>query len=264
MGRPGETERWALAAERSTDTGTLPDGNTIEGMVAYMRAVVARDGVARMRQDARTALDGLAPASPYRATMLHTEGVSYLLEGDPERADPVLARAISVAEASGMQPFVPVVLAERGIAALARDDPGEAAVLAERAAALMASGTFDDYWTSGLVYAWLARVALARGDVAAGREHVARAARLRHLLTYGLPVVSAQALIGMAHAYVLHVSRHTVKSQALSVYRKLAVSSRGEAIDRLYDLGLLAAASVGASAVATATAEAQAAAAAQR
>jgi LuxR family maltose regulon positive regulatory protein len=339
MGRPGDTERWALAAERAPATGTLPDGNTVAAMVAYMRAILARDGIARMREDARAALDGLAPTSPYRATMLHTEGVSYLVEGDPERADPVFARAQAVADGAGMLPFVPVVLAERGLTALARDDPDESAALAEQAAAIMAPGTFDDYWTSGLVYAWLARVAIGRGDVDAGREHVARAARLRHLLTYGLPLVSAQALIGMAHAYAalgdaagaravlrqvrdifqqrprlgllpqeadelrrrldtvraeapgvsslttaelrllpllpthltfpeigerLHVSRHTVKTQAISVYRKLGVTSRGEAIDRLYDLGLLASASVGASAVATATAAAQAEAAAQR
>ena len=37
----------------------------------------------------------------------------------------------------------------------------------------------------------------------------------------------------------LFVSRHTVKAQAVSVYRKLGVSSRSEAIDRLHDTGLL-------------------------
>jgi LuxR family transcriptional regulator, maltose regulon positive regulatory protein len=36
----------------------------------------------------------------------------------------------------------------------------------------------------------------------------------------------------------LHVSRHTVKTQALSVYRKLGVSSRGQAVQRLQQLGL--------------------------
>jgi LuxR family maltose regulon positive regulatory protein len=38
----------------------------------------------------------------------------------------------------------------------------------------------------------------------------------------------------------LHVSRHTIKTQAMSVYRKLGVSSRGEAIDRVQEVGLLA------------------------
>jgi LuxR family maltose regulon positive regulatory protein len=37
----------------------------------------------------------------------------------------------------------------------------------------------------------------------------------------------------------LHVSRNTVKTQAIAVYRKLGVSSRNEAIDRAADLGLI-------------------------
>jgi LuxR family maltose regulon positive regulatory protein len=38
----------------------------------------------------------------------------------------------------------------------------------------------------------------------------------------------------------LYVSRNTVKTQAISVYRKLGVSSRGEAIVRASELGLVA------------------------
>ena len=38
----------------------------------------------------------------------------------------------------------------------------------------------------------------------------------------------------------LYVSRHTVKTQAISIYRKLGVSSRSEAIDRVLEIGLLA------------------------
>jgi len=37
----------------------------------------------------------------------------------------------------------------------------------------------------------------------------------------------------------LHVSRNTVKSQAISIYQKLGVSSRDEAIGRLHEVGLL-------------------------
>jgi LuxR family maltose regulon positive regulatory protein len=38
----------------------------------------------------------------------------------------------------------------------------------------------------------------------------------------------------------LHLSQHTVKTQALSIYRKLGVSSRGQAIQRVQENGLLA------------------------
>ena len=143
---------------------------------------------------------------------------------------------------------------------------------------------------------------------------MARAARLRPLLNYALPVVSAQALLEMARAYIaladpggaravlrqasdifqqrpdlgnlpdiadelrtkvdtvsagamgasslttaelrllpllpthlsfreigerLFVSRHTVKTQAISIYRKLGATSRSETIERMHELGLL-------------------------
>ena len=37
----------------------------------------------------------------------------------------------------------------------------------------------------------------------------------------------------------LYVSRNTIKTQAISIYRKLGVSSRSGAIDRMHELGLL-------------------------
>ena len=37
----------------------------------------------------------------------------------------------------------------------------------------------------------------------------------------------------------LHVSRNTIKTQAISVYRKFGVSSRSEAVDVAEDLGLV-------------------------
>jgi LuxR family transcriptional regulator, maltose regulon positive regulatory protein len=315
MGQPGETERWAVAAERAPSGGTLDDGNTVDGTIAYLRALLGRDGVDAMRRDAQIALSGLSPASPYRATMLYTEGVSHMLDGDLDPANTLLAHAVDTARAAGVLPFVPVIVATRGIVAIERDDWDEAEAFAEEAGAIMKDGQFDDYWTSALVYAWMARVALHRGDVVRGREHVARAARLRRLLTYALPVVSVQALLEMGRVYValadpaggravlrqindilqqrprlgvlpqraeelrlkldtirggppgasslttaelrllpllqthltfreigdrLYVSRHTVKTQAISIYRKLGVSSRSEAITRMHELGLLA------------------------
>ena len=37
----------------------------------------------------------------------------------------------------------------------------------------------------------------------------------------------------------LFVSRHTVKTQAISIYRKLGATSRSETIERMHELGLL-------------------------
>ena len=196
-----------------------------------------------------------------------------------------------------------------------RDDWQEADALDAQALAIMRANQFDDYWTSAIVYAWSARVAAHRADFEQARDLVRRAARLRPLLTHALPIVSAQALLQLAHAYLaladpggaraalrqlkdlqyhrpglgnltaeadelrsqvdvprgdvigvaslttaelrllpllpthltlaeisdrLFVSRNTVKSQAISVYRKLGVSSRSETVARMHELGLLA------------------------
>jgi LuxR family transcriptional regulator, maltose regulon positive regulatory protein len=314
LGRATGAEQWAAAAEQGSPEGRLPDGSTMESYLAYLRAILCRDGVAAMRRDARLAWDGLSLLSPYRATMLHAEALSFLLDGDREGADAVFTRAFDAATEVGAPPLAAVVLAERGIIAAGRDDWAEAAALADRALEIIRGGEFDAYWTSALVYAWAARAALHRGDLDAAREHLARSAGLRPLLTHALPVVSVQALLELARAYIalgdsdgahavlrqaddifrqrpnlgvlrsqadelrrrlaamrrtglgasslsaaelrllpllpsylsfreigqrLFISQHTVKTQAMSIYRKLGVSSRSEAVHHAQQLGLL-------------------------
>lgn len=314
LGRPVEADRWAAAAERDPGTGKLPDGNTTAATLAYLQTLLCRHGVEQMRRDAQLAMAGLSSASPYRATMLHAEGVSHLLDGDLDRAGPLLAHAFDVATSAGAVPFLPVVLAERGIVAIMRDDWHEARAFADQALAFVQDGSLDRYWTSALVYAFVARCAMHQGDLQRAREYVARAARLRPLLSYALPVVSAQTLLELARCYIslgdtggaravlrqaqdifhqrpdlgdlprqadelrttltsdpgamhgasslttaelrllpllpthltlgeigerLHVTRNTVKTQAIAIYRKFGVSSRRAAISRMHELGLL-------------------------
>jgi LuxR family maltose regulon positive regulatory protein len=202
LGQPSEADRWAAAAERATPVGILPDGSTMQGTLAYLRAILCRDGVAVMRRDAQIAWDELSPASPYRATMLYTEGISYLLEGDPARADPILTRAFGDATRAGALPLAALILAERCAVAAERDGWPEIIELAQRAVTIVEDGRLDDYWTSALVYAWATRAALHSGDVSKARFYLGRAARLRPLLTYALPVVSVQALLELARCYL--------------------------------------------------------------
>jgi LuxR family maltose regulon positive regulatory protein len=315
LGRPGAAERWAAAAEQAASPGNnLPDGDTTDGLLAYLRALLCRHGIAEMRRDAQNSWERLSPASPFRATMLHTEGVSYLLEADPGRGGPILAHAFDAAVAAGAAPLVALILVERAIASAEGADWTGAQAFTEQALTIVREGHFDDYWTSALVYAWAARNAAHQGDLAQARQHAAHAARLRPLLTYALPAVSAQALLELARAYLalgdpsgvravlrqtrdileqrpdlgilpqqaeelqaklatvtegtsgasslttaelrllpllsthltleeigerLYVSRNTVKTQAISVYRKFGVSTRREAIARMHELGLL-------------------------
>jgi LuxR family transcriptional regulator, maltose regulon positive regulatory protein len=202
LGRPGALERWAEAAERAAATAIRPNGDVTDTDLLFMRAVLCRQGATQMRRDARAALDGLSAASPHRWAMLHTEGLSYLLEGDPVKADSILAHAADVATASAAAPAVALTLAERAIAEIERGDWQAAETHSDRAIAIVTDGQFDSYWTSALVYSSGAHIAAHGGDVATTREYAGQAARLRPLLTYALPVVSAQALLDLARAYL--------------------------------------------------------------
>ena len=106
IGRAADAERWARAAERTTFSGTLADGNTMESSLAYLRALLCRSGIDEMRRDAHLALEGLSALSPYRAAMLHAVGAADLLEGDLDQADLYFARAADEATSAGAVPFV--------------------------------------------------------------------------------------------------------------------------------------------------------------
>jgi len=201
LGQPAEAERWAAAAERAIPAGVLPDGSTMEATLAYLRANLCRSGLGEMRRDARIAWEGLSPGSPYRATMLYTEGISYLLEGDPARAAPILARALDLATNAGSLPLVGLILAEQCSVAVEGDDWSEVTTLMQRATAIVDDG-LGDYWTSALVYAWASRAAAHEGDTCRAQFYLGRAARLRPLLSYVLPVVSVQALLEMTRSYL--------------------------------------------------------------
>src|SRR5215470_16987571 len=202
LGRPSEAERWAAAVERASPAGILPDGSTMEGTLAYLRAILCRNGIDQMRRDAQMARDGLSPSSPYRVTMLYTEGISYLLLGDPARGGPILARAAADAAAAGSQPLAALIMAEQCNVAAESGNWAEVTALAQRAVTIVEDGRLGDYWTSALVYAWATRAALHNKDLTQARFYLGRASRLRPLLTYVLPVVSVQSLLEMARSYV--------------------------------------------------------------
>jgi LuxR family maltose regulon positive regulatory protein len=323
VGRPAAAERWADAAERGSFAETLPDGSTMASYLALLRALLCRAGVEQMRIDAQVALAGLGPGSPWQATALLLVGISYVLDGEVDRADPILAHAVEVATNAGATPAASTALAERAIVAMQRGDWSKAETLAERALGIMRAGHIDDYAMSPLVHAVVARTALQQGDASRAKAHLARTARLRPLLNYAMPHRAVQILLELVRAYLalgdaagarvvlreawdilqqrpdlgllpeqadelreqlgrlgtvrgrslgasslttaelrllpllsthlsfreigerLYVSAHTVKTQAISVYRKLGVSSRGQAIQRAQQIGLATQASTG-------------------
>jgi LuxR family maltose regulon positive regulatory protein len=267
-----------------------------------------------MRADAQAALAGLSPASSWRATALVLEGVAAMLAGEADRADPVLADAVEVGTDARARPATSTALAERCVLAIRRGDWEQADMLAGQALAMLQAGQLDDYIMSPLARAMAARTALRRGELAAAKEHLARAARLRPLLTHAIPWLAVQTLLELGQAYLalddfagaravlrqardilqlrpdlgtlpaqveelrsrldtareatpgasslttaelrllpllathltfreigerLYLSQHTVKTHAMSIYRKLGTNSRGQAVQRVQETGLL-------------------------
>jgi LuxR family maltose regulon positive regulatory protein len=314
QGQPASAERWAMAAEAGAFEGTLPDGSNIDGWRAFLRALMCTSGVEQMRVDAQLAQLTLAPGSPFRALSLLLEGLSYVLEGEPAAADPILARAVDVGRYFGATGVVCVALSERALIAMAKADWDDGEQFTADALAVVDGHRLDEYLESSIVWVAGARVAAHEGRFDAARDLVARAARIRPLLTYAIPA-TAQFQLELAKTYLeladptgartvlrevrdilsqrpdlgilgreadrlqseldsvrhgsigassltvaelrllpylsthltfreigerLHISRHTVKTQAISVYRKLGVSSRSEAITKAHEIGLLA------------------------
>jgi LuxR family transcriptional regulator, maltose regulon positive regulatory protein len=202
LGRVGDAERWIAAAESRSATGLLPDGNTQEATMAYLRANLARDGTSGLRRDVALALEGLGPVSPYRATMAHTVGLADLLDGDLVAAERHFEEAHELASAGDALPLVALVEAERHLVARDLGDHQTADRHLADALETVSRGRLDNFWTSALVFATAARAAAHRGRLQDARLHMRKAARLRPLLTHVLPVVSVQALVELTHGYL--------------------------------------------------------------
>jgi LuxR family transcriptional regulator, maltose regulon positive regulatory protein len=312
-GQPAAAERWADAAETRPFAGTLPDGSTMGAYRALLRALLCRDGVNQMRVDAQAGLDGLSPQGQLRAIALLLLAFSHLLEGEADRADPILAHAIEVGTQAGALPAVAIALAERGLVAIEHQRWNQAETFADQAYKIVQAGRLADYIPITVVYAVLARTAARRSQAGPAQGCLARAARLRPQLSYATPYLAVQTLLELGHSYLalghaggakvtlreakdilylrpnlgvlneqadelrsqldmideqthgassltkaelrllpllsthftfreigerLYVSPNTVKRQAVSLYRKLEVTSRSRAVQRAQEPGL--------------------------
>jgi LuxR family transcriptional regulator, maltose regulon positive regulatory protein len=315
-GHAAAAERWAAAAEQGSYEGTLPDGSSIEGWRALLRAKLCRHGVTQMRTDAELALQLIPVGSLWRAPAQLLAGISHLLAGDLDVADDLLAEAVEVAKDTGATVAATVALAERAILAIGRQDWRDAEIQVEQARSVVNLAHLEAFATSVVLYAAAVRVAVHHGKVDQAEQDLARAQQLRPQATHALPYYAVQARLELIRAYLaltdvasartvlrevddllrwrpdlgtlpdqadqlrsqldhlggavigtgsltiaerrllpllpthhsfreigqhLHLSQHTVKTQAMSIYRKLGASSRGQAVQRARTLGLLAA-----------------------
>jgi LuxR family maltose regulon positive regulatory protein len=180
---------------------------------------------------------------------------------------------VSLAVVPGARPVRALSLAVYAVAAAQRGDSAQARHDAADARRLLSSLTDAPPWLAAEAHAWLARAEIRLSDGPAARALLRRAACLAHQFDdapeltrwihegWDLADAFAESATGdgptLTNAELrvlrqlpshmsfreigghLHLSTNTVKSQALSVYRKLEVSSRSAAVTRGRAAGLI-------------------------
>ena len=199
MGRPVETERWADTVDRwQYGDPARPDDPTVEAWAALMRALLCRRGAEQMRADADEAVRRFAAESFVTPTPALQQGIARILCGDLDGGEVSLEDAVSAGEQIDSPEHVAVALCEQSLLAMARSQWDQAEVLAARAGTVLRRAGIEESYATPLVSAVRARTALHRADLPAVHQELARAQRLRHLLTYALPHFAVQARIELA------------------------------------------------------------------
>ena len=200
-GRPADAMRWAAAAERARHAEPAPDGSaSLASWLAVLLAALCRSGPERQRADAQAALAGLSPTSRWRPTAEFLIGCSYVLEGEPGRAERVLASAEAKPRRLHEFDVAGVITGLRALLALDAGDVEAAAAAVARGRAI-AGPRLGTYGTTMLLLAAGARLAIARGDIAEARRELVRAQRLRPVVTYALPWLAALGRLELAGAH---------------------------------------------------------------
>jgi LuxR family maltose regulon positive regulatory protein len=327
-GEPEVAEWWADAAERGP-LAQLPNGDPTSALmptspdhadssprgapVHFLRALMCRRGVAQMLEDAKEAASREPEESAWRGAAVALLGISVLLSGDLDAADPIIGEGVSLA--AGGVPGGSIGLTERSLIAMSRGDWSEATGHVERALGVVEAAGLQELSLSAITFAASAHCAIHAGDVDLARRQLTRTQRLRPVLTWAVPWLAVQTRLELARVCLglsdpagaqvllseiadilgqrpdlgilceevadvrrsfdswqwaglpgpsalstaelrllpllmthlsfaeigqrLHVSKTTVKSEAISIYRKLGASSRSEAVQQAGQVGLL-------------------------
>jgi LuxR family maltose regulon positive regulatory protein len=202
-GRPVEAERWADAVDRwQYGDPARPEDPFAEAWAALLRAMLCRRGADQMRADADEAVAGFAAGSFPTPKPALLQGIARILCGDLDGGDVSLEDAVSVGEQVGSPEHVAIGLCERSLVAIARSQWDRAEALAGQAGTVLRQAGIEESYATPLVSAVRARTAMHRADLPAVHQELARAQRLRPLLTYALPHLAVQARIELARVHL--------------------------------------------------------------
>ena len=163
---------------------------------------MCRHGIEQIRADADEAVRRCAAESIVTPAPALYQGLARVMSGDLDGGDASFENAVSAGEQAGAHETLAVTLCERALVAMARSQWSRAGALADQAGTVLRQAGIDESYATPLVCAVQARAALHRGDVAAARQELVSAQRLRHLLTYAMPQLAVQARIELARVHL--------------------------------------------------------------
>jgi len=235
----------------------------------------AGDSTAADEALARAAEEASATGAEDGAAALAERSLIALQTGDLERAEAFAGEAVRLIEAGAFEGYMTTALTQAVTARLAtlRGDNATAREALLRAQRIDSRLTWGIPWFAVHVRLEAARVHLALKDPAAARtllseidavldrrpqlglladqaeEFRRELAEIREPASRG-PTSLTSAELRLLPLLTTHltfaeigerlfVTRNTVKTQAISIYRKLGASSRGEAVERAAEIGLL-------------------------
>jgi LuxR family transcriptional regulator, maltose regulon positive regulatory protein len=202
-GRPVDAERWADAVDRwQYGDPARPGDPSVEAWAALLRTFLCRRGVEQMRADADEAVRRFATGSFLTPAPALMQGIARILCGDLDGGDLSLEDAVSAGEKADAPDDLAVALCERSLVAMARSQWDRAEVLADQAPTVLRQAGIEESFATPLICAVRARTAMHRADLPAVHQELARAQRLRHLLTYALPYFAVQARIELARVHL--------------------------------------------------------------
>jgi len=188
---------WAASAADAPRP--LGSRGAVEAGVALMRAAIAADGPARMREDAHWASELQPGTGASHALACFLEGVASHLLGDRDAATRLLEEGAR--HAAVRAPNIHALcLSELAALALERSDWDEMAELSARARAQVDRHGLRNAPTSALIYAVSAVARAQRGRIEEAQGDLHEATRLNAMLTDFAPWYGAEVHILLARA----------------------------------------------------------------
>ncbi len=228
-GEPGEADRWfAESAALAPAGGYWPAAASSLAYRSLIAGELGRADDQQMLADEAAALVREHGTDKASGMVLLALGVSLAARGRPHDAEPLMERSAGLLRSGGQPAELAMALLHHGSVLRALGEPGRSQAAITQARAVI--GSCPD---PGILTGRLSACGRSpRPDTRPAQEELTRRERrVLQLLTSDL----SERDIGQQ----LYVSHNTIHSHVRSIYRKLGVSSRANALQRTRELRLL-------------------------